>query len=149
MTKTTTEDRTIERRLEFDAPVERVWHALTDVAELGSWFSDEADFEARPGYEGSVTWHEHGTFAVRVEVAEPPHRLVWQWLHEAGAPFRAEAATRVEWTLTPGPDGGTVLELRESGFRTDLHHRENQEGWTSELGHLRTFLQAAPGSRTG
>jgi hypothetical protein len=40
------------------------------------------------------------------------------------------------------PDGGTTLRLRESGFLTDLHHRQNTEGWDEELGELRELLAA-------
>ena len=46
---------------------------------------------------------------------------------DAGRDFDPETSTLVEWTLTARRDGGTALELRESGFRTELHHRENHE----------------------
>lgn len=139
----TTTGRIIERTLEFDLPVARVWAALTEADQLGSWFSDQADFQARAGYVGSVTWANHGTFALRVEEVDAPHRLTWRWVHEAGAPFDEASSTLVEWTLQERDGGGTVLHLRESGFATDKHHTENQGGWTQELGHLTAFLAPA------
>lgn len=142
-----TKERVIERRMEFDLPVDRVWAALTDPAELSSWFSDEADFLPRPGYEGSVTWEGHGRFPLRVEEVEEPRRLTWRWTHEAGAAFVLEASTLVEWTLTPTEEGGTVLELRESGFPTDARMSENRAGWEAELGRLDAFLVPSRGPR--
>lgn len=132
--------RTIEKRIEFDVPVEQVWHAITDPGALGGWFGHEAVFEPVPGFEGAMIWREHGSFALRVDEVAAPHRLVWSWLHEPDVPFDQASATRVEWILSSRPDGGTVLVLRESGFRTDLHHRQNTEGWNEELGELVSML---------
>ena len=50
-------------------------------------------------------------------------------------------STRVEWELTARDDGGTTLFLRESDFRTDLHHEQNTEGWTEELAELIELLR--------
>lgn len=38
-------------------------------------------------------------------------------------------------------DGVTLLELRESGFRTEADYQENQRGWTAELGELVDLLE--------
>lgn len=133
----------IERRLELDAPPERVWQALTDPGELSRWFGDSAELDLRPGGEGFFGWETHGRFAVRVDVVEPTKRLAWRWTHKRDSPFDPERSTLVEWTLTPRPGGGTVLELRESGFKEAKHRGENVEGWTQELGELVELLEAA------
>ena len=82
-----------------------------------------------------------GRFPVRVETVEPPHRLAWSWNHDAGGDFDQETSTLVEWTLSAREEGGTLRELRESGFRTDVHYSENQDGWRAELGELVEFLE--------
>ncbi len=136
-------ERVIERRIDYEAPIERVWKAIADPAELTRWFGDEADLTFVAGTEGALVWHSHGRFAVRVDEVAPPHRLVWSWMHEPDVPFTADAATTVEWTLEPREGGGTTLHLRESGFRTDKHYEENDRGWTAELGELTQLLAAA------
>ena len=133
---------TIEREMEFAAPIERVWRAITDPGELSRWFGDGARIEMREGGDGAFLWNSHGSFAMRVEEVTPPRRFVWSWVHEAGVAFDDAAATRVEWTLAPREGGGTVLHLRESGFRTDTHHQENREGWKDELAELEALLAA-------
>lgn len=132
--------RIVEKTLEFAAPIERVWAAITEEAELSQWFGDEARLPLQPGGDGSMTWSEHGSFALRVEEVSAPHRLVWSWVHEPGAAFDDVPSTRVEWTLSSRGDGGTTLHLRESGFLTDKHHGENTRGWDEELGHLASLL---------
>ena len=132
--------RTIGKVLELDVTVNRVWRAITDPAELARWFGDEAEFDLRPGGDAFMTWENHGRYAMRVEEVDRPRRLVWSWVHEPGVAFEDAPATRVEWTLTPREGGGTTLRLRETGFRTDLHYRQNTEGWDAELGELVTLL---------
>ena len=136
-------ERTITRELALAAPVERVWRAITDPAELSRWFGDRTELTLVPGAEGAFSWDEHGRYAMRIDEVSPPHRLVWSWIHEPDVPFDAATATRVEWTLEARHDGGTTLTLVESGFRTELHHQQNSEGWTSELGELSDLLKAA------
>ncbi len=132
----------ITKRLEFRSDLERVWSALTDPNEIAKWFSDRAEFDLQPGSLGWLEWDSHGRFPVRVETVEPPHRLTWRWNHDAGGDFDQETSTLVEWTLSAREEGGTLLELRESGFRTDVHYRENQDGWRAELGELVALLES-------
>ncbi len=138
-------ERSIEKTMELSAPIERVWRAITDPAEVSAWFGDRALFAAEAGSDGALEWDNHGSFAMRVEEVAAPTRLVWSWMHEAGVAFDPAVATRVEWTLTEREDGGTTLFLRESGFRTDLHHQQNTEGWNSELAELAEYVASRGG----
>ncbi len=131
----------ITRTLEFSAEIERVWKALTDPNELAKWFPERAEFDPRPGSLGWLEWEQHGRYPLRVETVEPPHRLSWSWSHNPGLAFDQEQSTLVEWTLTEREEGGTVLELRESGFRSEKDYHENQGGWTAELGELADLLE--------
>lgn len=132
--------RVIEKTLDFDAPIERVWSAITVADELSQWFGREARFEPVVGFEGAMIWPEHGSFALRVEEAEPPTRLVWSWIHKPDVAFDDAPSTRVEWTLSTRDGGGTRLYLRETGFLTDEHFGQNQGGWDEELGELVELL---------
>ncbi len=136
-------ERTVEKVLQLEARIERVWHAITDPAELARWFGDEAEIDLRPGGDAAMVWQEHGRYAMRIEEVEPPTRLVWSWVHEPGVAFEDVPPTRVEWTLAPRDDGGTTLRLRETGFRTDLHRGQNDEGWDAELGELSELMGAS------
>lgn len=136
-----THEHVVEKVLELDVPVERVWKAITEAEELARWFPHEARFQPTPGFEGAFLWKEHGSFAVRVDEVEAPHRLVWSWVHETGVPFaEGGVATTVTWILTPRADGGTTLHLRETGFPSETRRRENDGGWDAELGELASLL---------
>ena len=131
--------RVIERTVELKAPPERVWRAITDPGELARWFPDEAEFTAEPGALGRLAWADHGAARVRVEEVDAPRSLIWSWESPDGRPLE-EYSTRVEWTLTRRPDGGTTLTVRESGFDNAKHVEMNTQGWTHELEELVEFL---------
>ena len=77
----TKSERAVERTVDFDVPVERVWKAITAPAELSKWFGDRTELELTSGSYGAMIWDEHGSFAVRVEEVDAPRRFVWSWVH--------------------------------------------------------------------
>ena len=133
-------ERVVKKVVEFDADIDSVWTAVTDPGQLGRWFGDEAEVDLRPGGDATMIWEQHGRYAMRIEEVHAPRRLVWSWVHEPGVAFDDAPATRVEWTLSPRASGGTTLRLRETGFLTDLHQGQNDEGWDAELGELSELL---------
>ncbi len=131
----------IEKRMEFDAEPERVWRALTDGAELAQWFPDVSAFDLAPGAEGAFTWADHGSHAARVEAFEPPNFLAWRWVRDPDKDLDTGVTTLVEFRLSARDGGGTILDLRESGFVREQNRQDNDDGWKSELGELTQYLQ--------
>ena len=138
----------IERTLELRASPERVWRALTEPAELNRWFGHECELELRPGGDAWFGWPDDGRFAARVEVVEEQRRLAWRWAGHRDTPVDAGPSTLVAWSLERRPDGGPRLSLRESGFEDEAAFRENDEGWTDELGQLADHLNATATPQT-
>ncbi len=136
----------ITKTLEFSTDIDRVWKAITDQSEIAKWFSDRVEFDPQPGALGWLEWDEHGRYPLRVETVEPPNRLAWSWSHNPGGEFDSEDATLVEWTLTERKAGGTLLELRESGFSSEKRYQENPGGWDAELGELVELLEGSRGA---
>ena len=131
----------IERTLQFEASPDRVWSVLTEPAELAGWFPDGVvELEAAADSAGWLVWDEHGRYAIRIEVFEPPQRLVWQWARTCDTALKGGPTTTVEWTLEASEGGGTTLHLRESGFLTPEDREQNVGGWTHELAELEELL---------
>ena len=68
---------TLERRLAH--PVERVWRAITEPAELGRWFPAEARFEPRVGSEVRFSMAGEPDTAGTVQQVDPPRLLQLTW----------------------------------------------------------------------
>jgi uncharacterized protein YndB with AHSA1/START domain len=132
----------IERTVELDHPIDRVWRAISEPDELAQWFPNEsATLDGRPGGTGELVWNIEGK-EVRAEVhvheVQPPTRFVWSWGHEPSN--TDQPVTTVEFQLTERDEGGTTLVVRESGFLAEKHRDGNLEGWGEELGELVAYL---------
>lgn len=139
----------IEREIVIDAPVERVWAALTEADHVGTWFGDAgAEVDLRPGGALILRWQEHGTFHTTIERVEPQRFFSWRWASTAGQEPRADNSTLVEFSLTP-EGNGTRLRVVESGFQQlDLpeaqrarRFTENTQGWQEEIDELRAYVE--------
>lgn len=131
----------IEKTIELAASPDRVWEALTDPEALASWFPDRVEsFEPAPDGEGWLVWNDHGRYAIRMEIYEPPLRLVWRWARESETALPDGPTTTVEWRIEATRTGGTRLHLREHGFLTSEAREQNSTGWDHELGELVAHL---------
>lgn len=103
-----TEPIRIERRLPH--PVERVWRAVTEPAEMARWFVvEEIPWTPVEGEE-----FEAGGQRGRITEVSPPHRFAWEWhveryafeLSEDGDPEGPQAGTLLVFTHVFNPEHG-------------------------------------------
>jgi uncharacterized protein YndB with AHSA1/START domain len=138
----------IEKRIELKAPVSRVWRALTDYREFGSWFlvKLEGPFVAGKETEGQITHpgYEHLRWRVMVQQMQPEKLFSFTWHPYAIDPqhdYSQEEPTLVEFRLAETPTG-TLLTLTESGFSKLPAHRiadalrMNDTGWSAQLKNI-------------
>ena len=142
----------VEKSIEINAPIERVWRALTDHKEFGAWFRVRLDgpFVVGSRSRGQMTYpgFEDFPWDARVLVMEEPHRFAFEWPHIEAADEDADQApwTRVEFTLAPIP-AGTRLTVVESGFdalppeRRVEFMRRNEQGWAEQAGNIKAHAE--------
>ena len=136
--------RTAEGEIEIDAPIERVWRALTEARELERWFPLEARVE--PGEGGSMwlSWRNEFAGASQILKWQPPHllRTAWQFHPD-------DSAAQVTDYILEARGGRTRLRVVTSGFPSDASWDEWIEGtvrgWRFELQSLRTYLEEHDG----
>jgi uncharacterized protein YndB with AHSA1/START domain len=150
----TSTDR-IEKQIVLKAPRARVWRALTDAQEFGSWFRVKMESGFAPGAvaRGHVTYpgYEHLVFEATVERMEPERLLSWRW-HPAAVDtaedYSKEPTTLVTFTLEETPEG-TRLTVVESGFdqipvaRRAEAFRMNEGGWAEQLQNIARHVSGA------
>ena len=73
----------IEKRIELNASIERVWRALTDHREFGEWFRVKMDgpFVVGQASRGHITYpgYEHLQWEVKVQKMEPEKSFSFTW----------------------------------------------------------------------
>lgn len=131
----------IEKVARLNAPVSRVWRALTDHEEFGAWFRVNLDGPFKVGAlsTGRMTHpgYEHVEWESTTEQMVPEQLFVFSWPPSAIDPntkYEAGAKVMVEFRLEPS-DGGTRLTITESGFLQFPESkrlealRSNTQGW--------------------
>jgi uncharacterized protein YndB with AHSA1/START domain len=156
-TKTTKEaasetDR-IERSIHIKAPRSRVWRALSDAEQFGSWFGaalEGKQFAPGQRVEAPMTikGHEHVMFDIVMERIEPENLMSYRWHPRTDdSDYSKEERTLVTFTLKD-VDDGTLLTVTETGFdkvppaRRMEAFRGNSRGWEFQLKRIDEYASA-------
>lgn len=145
----------IEKQIELNAPIARVWRALTDHREFGQWFRVNLEWPFVPGQtsRGKITYpgYEHLKWEAVVQKMEPERLFSFTWKPSATDPEKdhsKEPSTLVEFRLKPKGER-TVLTLTESGFlqipadHRDEAFRRNEGGWTEQMKNIERHVAQA------
>ena len=161
----TTTDR-IEKRVLLRAPRDRVWRAISDAKEFGSWFGAEIDGQFVAGahltarivpttVDADVARTQEAyrgmAFECWIERIEPMRLFSFRWHPspiEPNVDLSNEPTTLVEFALEEVA-GGTQLTITESGFaQLPIERRAkafagNAEGWEAQARLIAKYLAAA------
>jgi uncharacterized protein YndB with AHSA1/START domain len=153
----------IEKKVLLRAPLSRVWRAISDSYEFGTWFgvTFEGPFVAGAPVSGKITGtrvdpevaglqkpHEGKAFNIIVEQMEPERLFSFRWhpyAIEPGIDYSKEPTTLVTFRLEETPEG-VQLTLTESGFdQIPLERRAkafaaNDGGWSHQMVLIAKYL---------
>ena len=130
----------------FNAPVARVWKALTDADEMRVWYFDLKEFKPKVGFEFEFTVeHEGARYHHLCKITEviPQKKIAYTWRY-AGE----EGDSLVTFELFADGDK-TRLKLTHEGLETfpklPAYARTNfEKGWTEIIGSsLKQFVEQA------
>jgi uncharacterized protein YndB with AHSA1/START domain len=128
----------------FDAPVARVWKAITNVEEMREWYFDLKEFDPGVGFEFEFIVEHEGMMyhhLCRVTEVIPERKIAYTWRYKGH-----EGDSLVTFELFA--DGNkTRLKLTHTGLetfpKTPAFARKNfLEGWTQIIGSsLKEFVE--------
>jgi uncharacterized protein YndB with AHSA1/START domain len=143
----------IEKTINIKAPVARVWRALTDHEEFGTWFRVrlEGPFVVGETSRGRIAYpgYEHLEWEAVVQKMEPERLFSFTWHPYAVEPdfdYSKEPPTLVEFTLEKTAEG-TRLRVVESGFdkipagRRPEALRMNEGGWSEQVKNIARHVE--------
>jgi len=157
----------IEKRIVLRAPLERVWRAISDAGQFGSWFGVAFDgpFAAGARLTGKIVPttvdaevakqqkpYAGMAFEFFVERIEPMRTIEFRWhpfAVEPGVDYSSEPTTRIVFELQPVSDG-VLLTVTESGFdqiplaRRAKAFTANDGGWAMQMKLIEKYLANAP-----
>ena len=132
----------------YNAPIERVWSAITDKEKMKQWYFDLEEFRAEVGFEFQFVAAEDPNqylHLCRVTEVIPNQKLSYTWRYDG-----YEGDTVVSFGLHAEGDDKTKLTLTHEGLETlavnnNPHfNKENfVRGWTDFIGTaLKQFVEA-------
>jgi uncharacterized protein YndB with AHSA1/START domain len=135
----------IERTL--NAPVARVWKALTDRDQMRHWYFDLKQFKPEVGFEFEFIVEHEGTkyhHLCRVTDVVPQRKIAYTWRYKG-----EKGDSLVTFELRRDGEK-TRLKLTHEGLetfpRTPAYARKNFEaGWTALTRELEQFLEGQDG----
>ncbi|HTI64960.1 MAG TPA: SRPBCC family protein [Gemmatimonadaceae bacterium] len=157
----------IEKRILLRASRDRVWRALTDSHEFGTWFGMRFTEPFAAGKRMTATivptavdretaamqkQFEGLTVEIVVERIEPKRLFSYRWHPGAVDPkvdYGQEPMTLVEFVLDDA-EAGILLTVTESGFdKIPLARRAsafsgNDDGWTKVVTLIEKYLEQKP-----
>jgi uncharacterized protein YndB with AHSA1/START domain len=157
----------IEKKILLRAPRKRVWRALTDSKEFGTWFGMKFDGPFAPGavMHGVIVStqvnadvakaqkpYEGLPFEITIEKMEPERLFSFRWhpnAVEPGVDYSGEPTTLIEFVLEEVANS-VLLTVTESGFdRIPLARRAkaftaNEQGWGMVVKLIEEYLVQAP-----
>jgi uncharacterized protein YndB with AHSA1/START domain len=157
----------IEKKILLRAPLKRVWRAISDSAEFGSWFGVKFEGPFAPGAKmrGVIVGttvdpvvakmqkaHASVPFEITVDHIEPERLFSFRWRPFAvdpGVDYSGEPTTLVVFTLEEVADG-VMLTVSESGFdqvpieRRAKAFQANDGGWAIQVRLIGEYLVHAP-----
>lgn len=149
-----TKDDAIEKIVQLEAPLSRVWTAVTDYREFGEWFRVALDqpFEEGCKSTGSMTYpgHEGLPWLAQVERIVPTSYFSFSWHdydEDSGKPIESFPKLLVEFELEEN-ESGTRLTIRESGFsalddgRAAEVMRSNKQGWDIQARNIAEYVRS-------
>lgn len=156
----------IEKQILLNAPLKRVWRALSDSTEFGTWFGMKFESQFAPGavMRGIIVpttvdaevakgqkAYEGLAFEIVVDQMEPEKLFSFRWHPGAVDPdvdYSVEPTTLVTFALEQAADG-VILTVTESGFeRIPLERRakafaQNERGWSMVVTLIAKYLDHA------
>ena len=158
-------DRIVKQIL-LRAPRERVWRALTDSSEFGTWFGMRFNGPFSPGarMKGVIVPttvdpevakgqkpYEGTPFEIQIEQIVPQSLFSYRWhpgAIEPGIDYEKEPTTLIEFALEDAP-GGILLTVTESGFdkipiaRRAKAFQMDEQGWGMAMTLIDKYLTHA------
>lgn len=142
----------IEKSIIIEAPISRVWKALTDHLEYGKWFQCHIDRPFRVGEEVNgrmlIKGVEHISFPMKILAMEKNKLFSCKWpayVEQTDLDLLNEPWLHMEYRLEEVPDG-TKVTIIETGFDAlnpsikEEARKGNEGGWDFQLSNLHNYL---------
>ena len=139
--------KSIQKEIQLDASIERVFSALTNSEEIPRFFPlNEVNCNWQVGsevlYHGEINGNKFTDFGV-IEKLEPPNFYSYRyWSDNHGTERIGENYMRISYSLQRAA-GGTLLKVSQTNIKSpELYELMNSQVWSYLLSSLKKYLES-------
>ncbi|HUH33717.1 MAG TPA: SRPBCC domain-containing protein [Daejeonella sp.] len=144
------EKGTVVKDVTLEAPIDKVWHAITDKEEMKAWYFAIEEFIAKPGFQFKMYGEKKGVkfpISCTIKEVEQNKKLSYTWSYDD---FPAETLLTFELN-----ENGRQTELRltHEGLEripnesTDTSVENHRDGWEFIVGtSLKQYVEKETGN---
>jgi uncharacterized protein YndB with AHSA1/START domain len=131
----------IRQTLVLNAPIQKVWAAVSTAEGIAAWFMPPSNFEPVVGHEFELQAGPFGNSPCKVTDVNPPSRLSFNWGKDWTLTFElSELGEQTEFTLIHG--GWDIDKVTEFGEEHEIVRSRMSEGWAGmSHGKLRAYIE--------
>ena len=133
----------IKDEVRIDAPVEKVYQALTTQAGYRGWWNSVAEVPDAVGGEAALRFIKDGQPVVmrfRIEELKPNELVLWRCVAHDMANW---VGTSLRWRLSPAA-GSVLVQLEHAGW-TGPTPEPVAQGWRHFLASLKSYVETGTG----
>jgi uncharacterized protein YndB with AHSA1/START domain len=135
-----------QAHLILNAPVDRVFDALTTTDGLAAWWVPVTG-DGLSGGELAFTFGPTAVARMRVDVAERASGVQWTNL---ACHLEDWVGTTIHFDLEAAPEGGCELRFRHAGLTPKLEcYGDCKSGWDHYVTSLQAYVETGVGNPTG
>lgn len=118
----------------YNAPIQKVWAAITEKDQMKKWYFEFDEFKAEKGFKAQFTGGDDKVqYLHEFEILEcdPPNKLSHSWIYP-----EYEGYSVLTWELTAEGDAKTHVKLTHQGLESFPQQNPNfrresfTQGWT-------------------
>lgn len=136
---------TIQHQIEINAPISKVYEALSSAESVGTWWDEQTPVQTD---QGLVLEHnpgpEHGIVRLRVVEMVPDKRVEWECIstHPQSSPASVWTGTHFIFELTER-DGITILDFSQTHYPEQSEFFDfNKSAWGEVLQNLKKVVES-------
>ena len=139
----------VVKEVTLQAPIDKIWRAITDKEEMKGWYFTIEEFIAQPGFQFKMYGEKKGVkfpISCTVKEVEQNKKLSYTWSYDD---FPAETLLTFELS---GNDDQTQLRLTHEGLEkippenTDASIENHRDGWEFIIGtSLKQYVEKEAG----
>lgn len=129
-----------------------LYEALTTLRGLENWWTQQVELYPHIGGTATFRFGKDAYAVMKISKLVPEKEVIWKCVEHhfplKGSEIADEwVGTKIKFSITPHPQGGSLLLFTHEGIYPDLAcYKDTEEGWNRFMKSLQQYLETGKGT---